>query len=62
MSTLALDLETPRASAVSSAVTNGLATLIACAINFSINLASKEGRGRVNAADLTAQTVGRRTF
>jgi len=33
---LALDRETPRVSAVSCAVTNGLSTLIACAIGFSI--------------------------
>lgn len=38
MSVFARDLGTPRISAVSSAVTNGLLTLIACAIDFIIDL------------------------
>jgi hypothetical protein len=46
MSVLALALETPRVSAVSWAVTNGLSTLIACAIGFSINPGITRGKAR----------------
>ncbi len=65
MSVLALDLETPRVSAVSWAVTNGLSTLIACAIDFTTNprvcrkkkLFTKKGRVELEGySELTGVT------